>query len=268
MSKRVELLIIDPQVDFCDPKLGSLYVGGAEQDIARLTTMVDRLAPKLDDIHVTLDSHHLVDIAHPIWWRNSKGEHPNPFTQITAAEVENGEWTTTVPSLLPRSLAYLKQLEATQRYPFVIWPPHCRIGSQGATVMPDLFDALTRWEGNRFGLVDYVTKGSNIYTEHYSAIRAEVPDPKDPTTQVNTQLIQTLMEADLILVAGEAGSHCLANTVRDIATEFGDDKYVSKLILLQDATSPVGGFEFLQDNFVTEMVARGMQLSTTVDVLS
>ena len=45
------------------------------------------------------------------------------------------------------------------------------------------------------------------------------------------------MEADLIFVAGEAGSHCLANTVRDIANNFGDDTYVKKLVLLTDATS-------------------------------
>ena len=60
---QVELLIIDPQVDFCDPA-GALYVTGADGDITRLARMVRRLAPKLDDIHVTLDSHHFVDVAH------------------------------------------------------------------------------------------------------------------------------------------------------------------------------------------------------------
>ena len=36
MSKRIELLVIDPQVDFCDPARGALYVPGAEHDMARL----------------------------------------------------------------------------------------------------------------------------------------------------------------------------------------------------------------------------------------
>ena len=76
------------------------------------------------------------------------------------------------------------------------------------------------------------------------------------------------MEADVLVVAGEAGSHCLANTVRDIAAEFGDDSYVSKMVLLTDATSPVPGFEHFQDAFVQEMTARGMKLSTTIDFLS
>ena len=79
--------------------------------------------------------------------------------------------------------------------------------------------ALTEWE-SRFAFVDYVTKGSNILTEHYSAVQADVPDPSDASTQINTRLIQTLENADLVAIAGEARTHCLANTVRDIADGF------------------------------------------------
>ncbi len=263
----VELLIIDPQVDFCDPDTGALYVPGAERDVARLAAMVRRLAPRLDDIHVTLDSHHFVDIAHPIFWRDSRGQSPAPFTIISAADVESGRWTTTQPGMHRRALDYVKALEQHGRYALCVWPPHCLIGSAGHAVMPELFAALTDWE-KRFAMVDYVTKGSNIYTEHYSAVQAEVPDPSDPSTQINTALIQTLMQADLIAVAGEAGSHCLANTVRDIANNFGDESFVKKLVLLSDATSPVTGFEAYQTDFVREMTGRGMRLSTTTEFLA
>ena len=78
-------------------------------------------------------------------------------------------------------------------------------------------------------------------------------------------LRNALMEADEILLAGEAGSHCLANTGRDIADAFGDDSYVEKITLLEDATSPVAGFENFQSNFISEMVARGMKMSKTTD---
>ena len=264
---RVELLIIDPQIDFCDPNKGALYVGGAEHDIERLARMVRRVAPKLSDIHVTLDSHHTVDIAHPIFWSDGTGAHPNPFTIITAADVENGRWTTTQPGMYRRALDYVKALEAGGRYALCIWPYHCLIGSPGHAVMPDLFEALQEWE-RRFAVVDYVTKGSNIYTEHYSAIQAEVPDPADPSTQINTALIQTLMQADIIAIAGEAGSHCLANTVRDLANNFGGPAEIKKLVLLTDATSPVTGFEPYQADFMRDMTARGMQLSTTTEFLA
>jgi nicotinamidase/pyrazinamidase len=267
MSKRVELLIIDPQIDFCDPKKGALYVPGAEDDMRRLAAMIVRLKDKIDDIHVTLDSHHFVHIAHPIFWKDSRGNHPAPFTKITRDDAENGVWTTTVPSMYRRAMDYVRKLEENGRYELTIWPPHCLIGSPGHAVFPELFSALGEWE-QRFALVDYVTKGSNIMTEHYSAVRADVPDPADASTQINTRLVETLQNADLVVVAGEARTHCLANTVRDIAENFGDDSLISKLVLLTDASSDIPGFEPHAETFVREMTARGMQLSTTTEFLN
>jgi len=267
MSKRIELLVIDPQVDFCDPRRGALYVPGAEHDMTRLATMVRRLKDKLDDIHVTLDSHHFIHIAHQIFWRDSSGKHPAFFTGISRSDVEDGVWTPTVPSLYRRALDYVCKLQQNGRYELTIWPPHCLIGSLGHTVFPELFAALTEWE-SRFAFVDYVTKGSNILTEHYSAVQADVPDAADASTQINTRLIQTLENADIVLIAGEARTHCLANTVRDIANNFGDDSFVSKLILLTDASSDIPGFETHAQTFMNEMVGRGMQVSTTTEFLA
>jgi nicotinamidase/pyrazinamidase len=267
MPQKVHLVVIDPQVDFCDPA-GALYVSGAEADIRRLAQMVRRIAPKLEDIHVTLDSHRLIDVAHPIFWKDSAGKNPQPFTIITAADVEGGRWVPALPGLYRRMLEYVRTLEANGRYPLCIWPPHCLIGSGGHAVMPELRGALQEWEERRFAMVDYVTKGSNPWTEHYSAVAADVPDPSDPGTQINTRFIQTLMDADLVAIAGEAGSHCLANTVRDIAGSFGDDSYIRRLVLLEDATSPVPGFESFQETFLREMTARGMQVTTTGEFLA
>jgi len=267
MSKPVSihLVIIDPQNDFCDPN-GSLSVPGADGDMERLATMIKRIHGKLDDIHVTLDSHRQVDIAHPIWWKDSSGARPDPFTIITAADMESGKWTTKMPSFHKRTLAYLKSLEASGRYPHCIWPPHCLIGSWGHSIYPALYEALQVWEDS-FASVDFVTKGSNIYTEHFSAVKAEVPDPEDPTTQINTTFVDTLEKADIILLAGEALSHCLANTVRDTVSAFSDPKYAEKLHLLTDASSNVPGFNQLGEDFVKDMVAKGVKTTTTVDFL-
>jgi nicotinamidase-related amidase len=267
MSKRIELLIIDPQVDFCDPKLGALYVPGAEYDMSRLAGMVRRLKGKLDDIHVTLDSHHFIHIAHPIFWKDTRGQHPAVFSSITRADVEQGVWTPTVPGMYRRALDYVRRLEQNGRYELTIWPPHCLIGSYGHSVFPELFTALTEWE-QRFAVVDYVTKGSNILTEHYSAVQADVPDPADASTQINTRLIRILENADVVAIAGEARTHCVANTVRDIANNFGDDSYISKLVLLTDASSDIPGFESHARSFLADMTARGMQLSTTTEFLA
>lgn len=263
--KKVHLLVIDPQRDFCD-KTGALSVAGADEDMKRLGKMVARLKDKLHDIHVTLDSHHLVHIAHPIFWKDRNGNNPNPFTIITADEVAKGEWRTAIPSHQRLAQEYVASLDKNGRYPLCIWPAHCLIGTEGHNVVPSLMGPLLDWERD-FAVVDKVTKGSNPFTEHYSAVQADVPDPKDPSTGLNVQFIRSLEDADEILVAGEASSHCLANTVRDIANNFADPSAVAKFVLLKDATSPVPGFEAFEKNFVDEMTKRGMKVSTTTEYL-
>lgn len=133
MSKitNIQLVIIDPQNDFCDPK-GSLFVPGADQDMkVRLPKMINRLKGKIDEVHCTLDSHHKFDIAHPMYWKDSSGKQPAPFTCITAQDVEQGKWTTSVPSLYKRTLEYVRTLAKNNRYPLVIWPEHCLIRIMG-----------------------------------------------------------------------------------------------------------------------------------------
>ena len=177
---RLEFLIIDPQNDFCHPK-GELYVSGAEEDARRLSGCIARLKGKIDDIHVTLDTHHKVDIAHPIFWTNSEGTHPKPFTLISKQDVLGGKWRTTNPQFMERATRYVQELEKNARYQLCIWPPHCLIGSPGHNVIPEVYEMLCGWEED-FAMVDYVTKGSNFWTEHYSAVQADVPDPDDPST--------------------------------------------------------------------------------------
>jgi nicotinamidase/pyrazinamidase len=267
-KKRVDLLIIDPQTDFCDPN-GKLAVAGADEDMTRLARLIDRIGSGISNIHITMDSHHKIDCSHPLMWRNSAGEHPDPFTTITSDVVKKGEWIPIFPQYTQRMINYEEGLEANGKYPHTIWPEHCIIGTDGHKIFPVLNEALERWVESKERNLNIVTKGSNIWTEHYSAVKAEVPDPDDSTTQINTSLINTLQEADIILVAGEAGSHCLKFTVEDIADAFDDDSYIQKLVLLQDATSPVadpdGMFATAQTDMISTMSGRGMQLSNTAD---
>jgi nicotinamidase-related amidase len=164
-------------------------------------------------------------------------------------------------SLQARALAYVEGLEANKRYVLCVWPPHCVIGTEGHAIYTPLREALYLWEqsGN---LIDFVTKGSNFLTEHYSAVRADVPDASDPTTQLNTGLINTLVNCDYLLISGEALSHCLASTVRDIADNVSPD-LVKKFVLLEDTSHPVKGFEQLAEDFLKDMKSRGMQISNT-----
>jgi len=263
---KIHMLAIDCQNDFCDPK-GNLFVTGADKDMARLASMIDRIGSKIDQMHFTLDSHQEIHVAHPIFWVNSKGEHPNPFTLITKDDVSNGVWTTTNPLCRQRALEYVNSLDKNGRYVLCIWPPHCIIGSWGHGLVPSVSVALGKWCKNRFKKVNFVTKGSNPFTEHYSAVQADVPDPSDPTTMLNTELIGNMQDADKIVVLGEARSHCVANTLLDIISSFGEEN-VKKIVLIKDAMSDVTGFEKTGSDFFNNVVKRGAEVSTTAEFLA
>ena len=262
---KVHAIIIDPQEDFCNPK-GALSVGGADQDMIRLGAMLNRLRNKLDDIHITLDSHQEVHIAHPIWWTNSAGQHPNPFTLISEDDVVKGVWRATNRATQDRSLKYVQTLKANKRYVLCIWPAHCIIGTPGWTIAEPVRNAVTEWCKTRFKKVDFVTKGSNPFTEHYSAVQADVIDDDDQGTMLNTKLLQILAAADVIPICGEALSHCVANTITDIANNFGEDN-IKKFVLIEDTCSNVAGFEQLGKDFVVAMMKRGMKVAKSTEFL-
>ncbi len=262
----LQLLIIDPQNDFCHPD-GALFVPGADKDSVRTAGLIRRLGARIDAIHVTMDCHHLLDIAHPLFWVDNDGNPPAPFTIIGADDLASGRYRTSKPALQQRATAYVRQLAANGRYPLCIWPPHCLIGTWGNTIQDDIGRAVYGWENLSLQAADVIFKGSNIWTEHYSAVQADVPDPDDLATQLNAGLIRSLASADVIGVMGQARSHCVANTVRDIAGNIGEE-HIPKLVLIGDACSDVPGFEKLGIDFVAELTARGMQLSTCDNFLS
>lgn len=262
-----KLLVIDPQIDFCT---GTLAVPGATEDMIRLAAFVDRYGASLDDISVTLDSHRNVDIAHAAWWIDAKGNNPTPFTLITSTDVASGRWTPRNTAWRKRSLDYVRQLEANGRYVLIVWPTHCLIGSPGSAVQPDIFAALCRWETSPLAMVNFVTKGANPWTEHYSAVQAEVPDPQDYTTMLNVDLIDSLRECDTLFLAGEALSHCVKATVTDIADNIGDE-HIKKFVLLTDCSSSVPkapgtpDFPAIGQQFIHAMKARGMRTALSTD---
>lgn len=145
MSKKVVLLTIDPQVDFCSPH-GNLFVPGADKDMARLAKMVKRIKGDLSDIVCTLDSHRALHVAHPIMWVDAHGNHPTPFTLIQEDDVigPNPRWKATNPGFRERLIEYVQKLKANNRYVLCIWPPHCLIASDGYKVQPELFESLLR----------------------------------------------------------------------------------------------------------------------------
>lgn len=287
-SSRSVLLLIDPQNDFCDlPATASgtpaLPVAGADADMRRVADLIERGGTGLDDIVITLDSHHRVDIAHPTFWRTGDGAAVAPFTAITAAQVRAGEFVPAAAvqgrqgggpadaTVLPRVLAYLDALEAQGRYSLMVWPVHCEIGSWGHNVHSAVRTAYNRWEDRRLRQVLKVTKGDNPWTEHYSALQAEVPDADDAATWLNRSLLARLDAFDTIWIAGEASSHCVKATVEHLADHLPSllpSGRLGKLVLLTDGMSPVGGFEAQATDFIANMRQRGARTATCAQALA
>ena len=285
---KIHMLIIDPQNDFCHPQ-GNLSVPGADADSKRLADFIARNERKIDDIHVTLDSHNEVDIAHPIMWTNSNGEHPAPFTILTEEAVVNGDWKAIVPQ---KGIEYVKKLTANSKKPLCVWPPHCIIAKtelkplldendnvrlvngvplnfeySGHAVYEPIATALSNWAKNRHKTIDYQVKGSNPWTEHYSAIQADVVDPSDPSTGLNTKILDNMAEADMHIISGQALSHCVADTLSDIINRFGEDQ-AKKFVILEDTCSNVPGFEHLGAEFITRMKSLGVRCENSTTFLN
>lgn len=279
MKHNLHLLIIDPQNDFCDlppshrpvQADGSLAtpalpVSGAHADMLRVAELIDMGRQGITGISVTLDSHHRLDVAHPTFWTGAGGGAVSPFTEITAADVRAGRFLPRDAASLPRALAYLDALETAGRYRLMVWPVHCEIGTWGHNVHADVRAAYNRWEDAALGIVGKVVKGTNPWTEHYSAVMAEVPDADDPATQLNRGFIDLLRQADRVYITGEAGSHCVKATTEHIVDQFGPAD-ARKLVLVTDCMSPVAGFAPQYDAFVRDMLARGVRTATAADVL-
>ncbi len=261
-----DVLIVDAQNDFCHPD-GSLFVPGAPEDISRLCILLDRLIEKgkLRNFHITLDTHFVTDISHPAFWRDEKGNPPEPFTQVGPEDLASGKWTPADAEAKDRAAEYLRKLEATGKYRHTIWPEHCILGSWGHLIEERIHSRVTGWERREVGRADYVLKGMNLWTEHYSVFKAEVEDPEDPDTKLNRRLLEDLASAEWVLVSGQALSHCVANTIRDMIDAM-DPKTLQKIILLEDTTSSVPGFENFGEKILEEAKRAGIHICRTVDI--
>jgi nicotinamidase/pyrazinamidase len=77
-----------------------------------------------------------------------------------------------------------------------------------------------------------------------------------------------LQEADIIGIAGEASSHCVATTIQQIVDNIGD-QHLPKIHILTDCMSPVPqtpgapDFPAIAQKFLKDMEARGLVLTTS-----
>lgn len=264
---KIALLVIDGQIDFMDLPGSKLPVTGATEDMDRLVDFIKKNQSSIGLISCTLDSHHTLHIAHSALWKDKDGNNVPPFTMITDSDLKAGKYTPTMN--LGWCYKYVADLEKQGEYPHFIWPDHCIIGTPGHALYPALSDAINSWERTSMRPTKFVTKGSNPLTEHFGAFRANIEMADDPSTQFNQELVGYLSQYDQVYVAGEARSHCVANTLRQLLQEV--PSFVPKLIFLEDCMSDVVGANLPQafydgvNAIYAEAKAKGVQFVKSTD---
>ena len=231
------VLAIDEQKDFMEG--GSLAVPGSLGDIERACKCIYNNMAGISRIMCSLDTHTAHQIFHPCWWVNENGDHPAPYTVITYEDVANNHWRPVIGD--PRdSIQYLKELEKGSKKMLCIWPYHCISGTEGFTLENEFAKMVYFHSVARKSVNHMIQKGTDPYSEMYGIIKPEY----SKKNFLNTPVLTAIEKFDEIYVVGEAASHCLMESVKQIAEHFASRPEVTqKITILEDCTSPIPGFE-------------------------
>jgi nicotinamidase-related amidase len=253
---RICLLAVDIQNTFCIPDFELFVAGrsgtGAVDDNRRLCEFVYRNLGEITQIFPSLDTHHAMQVFHAIWLVDARGDHPAPYTLVSAEDIARGRWTLNsgVAEALgidvdyaERHLAYYtRQLAEGGKYDLTIWPYHAMLGGIGHALVSAVEEAIFFHGLARYSNPEFQVKGDNSLTEHYSMLGPEVTEGPDGDRLggKNTELIEKLLRFDAVVVAGQAKSHCLAWTIDDLLDdEDVRERLAERTYLLEDCTSPV-----------------------------
>jgi len=255
---KVALMPIDCQNTFCIPNF-ELFVGGrtgtgAVDDNVSLCKFIYQNLDKISSINPTLDTHLSMQIFHEVFWINERGEHPSSMTMISFDDIKCGKWKVNPEiaysvlhgnymALQAHALHYSKKLTDGGKYLLTIWPYHAMLGGIGHCLVSALEEAIFFHSIAKRSQTNFQIKGGNPLTENYSIFKPEVLDTANGQViaQKNSKFLETLLNNDIVIIAGQAKSHCVAWTIEDLLTEIlaKDPSLAKKVYLLENCTSPV-----------------------------
>ena len=233
------LLCIDVQNDFIEG--GNLAVNGSVGDVKRITRFIYNNMNGISSIMCSLDTNVPQQIFHPCWWANSFGEHPTPYTIITYDDLRANRWHPVIGEL-KETAQYLSKIERSGngKKKLCIWPYHCISGTEGCNLENEFAKMVYFHSMARRSQPIMVPKGTDPYSEMYGILKPEYSRKRI----FNTKVALAIERYDEIYIAGEAASHCLLESVKQIGEHFKLHPEVTrKITILSDCTSPISGFK-------------------------
>ncbi|AGF46566.1 nicotinamidase-like amidase [Candidatus Kinetoplastibacterium desouzaii TCC079E] len=262
----INLLIIDPQNDFCDlstinnnsiKEYPALPIKGADNDMQRLSAFIDKNIKHISNIAITLDTHHIIDISLISFWETYDGKELKPFTLINSESIKKNKIIPKNHNFKQYAFNYIKNIEVLYKQGLIVWPIHCQIGSWGHNIHKDISKSCLKWEKTHIKNVEFFLKGLNPLTEQYSAV--ELTNNKNQIIK-NNKILSFIKNSDKLIIAGEASSHCVKKTIEDLI-KYLQPNDLKKIIVLSDCMSPVYGFADNTNNFFLCIEKEGIQIS-------
>ncbi len=247
-KERTLFLGIDVQQDFMDG--GALGVPGAHEDVRRMCEFIYNNMDNISNIAVSIDTHTPHQIFHPCWWVDENGNNPAPYTPITLADLDAGKWRAVINPVASRE--YVKHLEQDGKKTLCVWSYHCIQGTTGAALENQFSNMIYFHSVAKKSVVKRLVKGTDPLSEMYGIIKPEY----DTHNYINIDFLNQLETYDKIIIAGEAKSHCVLETIKQILEHFSNRPEITKKVyILEDCMSSIPGFEDATEkefnNFVT-----------------
>lgn len=235
-TERVLFIGIDVQQDFMDN--GALGVPGAHGDVERMTRFIYNNMDKISNIAVSIDTHTPHQIFHPCWWIDENGNNPAPYTPITLADLDSGKWRAVINPMASRD--YVEHLEKDGKKTLCVWSYHCIQGTTGCALENQFSNMIYFHSVAKRYAFHPIVKGQDPLSEMYGIIKPEY----DTKGYINIKFLNKIEKFDKVIIGGEAKSHCVMESIKQILEHYETRPEVTKKIyILDDCMSIIPGFE-------------------------
>ena len=143
--------------------------------------------------------------------------------------------------IYPRqSCDYVEHLEKDGKKTLCVWSYHCLQGTSGAAFENQFANMIYFHSVAKKAVTQRLVKGQDPLSEMYGIIKPEY----DTKNYINIDFLNKLENYDKIIIAGEAKSHCVLESIKQILEHYANRPEITqKIYILEDCMSSIPGFE-------------------------